>query len=64
MKFLCEGVQKLLPEEMDRQTDTTENITYPHVRVVNMLEYLFFANLILFSQSFNVIISFVHNIVF
>ena len=30
MKFLCEAVQKLEPE----QTDTIENITYLHSRVV------------------------------
>ena len=37
MKFLCEGVQKLQPEQIyiqtesqtDTQTDMTENITYP-----------------------------------
>ena len=48
MKFLCEGVQKLKPEQRytqtdrhtdiqthtHRQTETTENITYPHIRVV------------------------------
>ena len=50
MKFLCQGVQKLLPEQTetqthrhtDRQTDTqtdmTENITYLHTRVVNICQ--------------------------
>ena len=33
MKSLCEGFQKT-DKHIDRQTDTTENITYPHSRVV------------------------------
>ena len=48
MKFLCQAVQKLYPEQTetqadtdrqthrqtDRHTDMTENITYLHTRVV------------------------------
>ena len=50
MKFLCETVQKLKPEQADRwtdgqtdgQTDTTEIITYPHSQVVKLNEYTFY----------------------
>ena len=34
MKFLCEGHQMLYPEQTHRQTDMTENITYPNMQVV------------------------------
>ena len=30
MKFLAIAVQKLWPEQTDRQTDPSEIITYPH----------------------------------
>ena len=40
MKFLVLAVQKLLPEQIHRQTDTqtdlTEIPTYPHMRMVNI----------------------------
>ena len=36
MKFPAIAVQKLQPEQIDRQTDWTEIITYPHTRMVNM----------------------------
>ena len=50
MKFLCQAVQKLQSEQMDRQidrqtdktdtqTDMTENITYLHMQVVNIKEW-------------------------
>ena len=45
MKFLCQGVQKLKPEQTetdrqtDRQTEMTENITYLHTLVVIISNY-------------------------
>ena len=36
MKFPGQGVQKVEPKQTDRQTDATENITFPLSRLVNI----------------------------
>ena len=33
MKFLCQSIQKLQPEQTDKQY---ENITFPHTQTVNI----------------------------
>ena len=51
MKFLCQGIQKLLPIQIRTQTDRQthrqyENITFPHTRAVNIIHHFISVTLI------------------